>query len=68
MEIKLKLAPRANYSPEALNHLSPCQRVTYELWANGLLYRQIATKIGRPIGTVRSRVNRAREKLESLTA
>jgi RNA polymerase sigma-70 factor (ECF subfamily) len=50
---------------EALATLSPTLRATFVLFAEaGLTYREIAEAQGVPIGTVMSRINAARRKLQ----
>jgi len=50
---------------KALDHLSPKIRTTFVLFAElGLSYKQIAETENIPIGTVMSRINAAREKLQ----
>jgi RNA polymerase sigma-70 factor (ECF subfamily) len=48
---------------EALAELPEHYRVVLELLAQGLKYREIANKLGCPIGTVMSRINRARHAM-----
>ena len=54
---------------EALRHLRPAQRDVLLLcvW-QGLDYAEAAVALGVPIGTVRSRLSRARARLDALTA
>jgi len=50
---------------KALDHLSPKIRTTFVLFAElGLSYKEIAETQDIPIGTVMSRINAAREKLQ----
>ncbi len=50
---------------KALDHLSPKIRTTFVLFAElGLSYKEIAETENIPIGTVMSRINAAREKLQ----
>ena len=50
---------------QALGHLSPKIRTTFVLFAElGLSYKEIAETEDIPIGTVMSRINAAREKLQ----
>lgn len=50
---------------KALDHLSPKIRTTFVLFAElGLSYKEIAETQDVPIGTVMSRINAAREKLQ----
>ena len=50
---------------KGLDHLSPKIRTTFVLFAElGLSYKQIAETENIPIGTVMSRINAAREKLQ----
>ncbi|WP_337176133.1 sigma-70 family RNA polymerase sigma factor [Paludisphaera sp.] len=50
---------------EALANLSPTLRATFVMFAEaGLTYREIAEAQGVPIGTVMSRINAARRKLQ----
>jgi len=50
---------------KALDHLSPKIRTTFVLFAElGLSYKEIAETEAIPIGTVMSRINAAREKLQ----
>jgi RNA polymerase sigma-70 factor (ECF subfamily) len=52
---------------KALSRLSPKIRTTFILFAElGLSYKEIAETQGIPIGTVMSRINAAREKLQQL--
>lgn len=48
---------------EALSRLSSDHRIVLALRAEGLEYDEIADRLGLPIGTVRSRLNRARRAL-----
>lgn len=53
----------------ALTALPKEQRAPFELWlATGLDYRGIAAELGLPVGTVRSRLHRARAALQQLLA
>ncbi|MBN1204731.1 MAG: RNA polymerase sigma factor [Myxococcaceae bacterium] len=47
----------------ALSHLKPRLRLAYEFHASGLRYREIAQKLGAPIGTVGSWISEARQEL-----
>lgn len=50
----------------ALDDLPPQQRKVIQLWAwEELSYEEIAVVLGIPVGTVRSRLHRARARLES---
>ncbi len=53
---------------EAINGLPEAERdaLLLHVW-EGLPYDEVATAVGVPIGTVRSRINRARTKLRELT-
>jgi len=54
---------------QALALLPKEQRGPFELWlATGLDYRGIAARLGLPVGTVRSRLHRARAALQQLLA
>jgi RNA polymerase sigma factor (sigma-70 family) len=51
----------------ALDALPPAQRDVLTLWAwEGFSYEEIATALELPIGTVRSRLSRARSRLEAI--
>ena len=58
---------RADISAAA-HSLTPEQRVALTLWDEGYSYEDIAVRVGAPVGTVRSRISRARERLRELTA
>ncbi len=50
----------------ALNRLSPKLRTTFVLFAEaGLSYEEVAEVLQVPIGTVMSRINAARQKLQA---
>ena len=51
----------------AARSLTPDQREALTLWEEGYSYEDIASKVGVPVGTVRSRISRARERLRELT-
>lgn len=52
---------------KALEQLAPEYQVVMLLWAvDGLAYKEIADAVGIPIGTVMSRLHRARQKLGDL--
>ena len=52
---------------QALNQLSPELRTALTLWAvDELSYKEIADVVGVPIGTVMSRLHRARQKLREI--
>jgi RNA polymerase sigma-70 factor (ECF subfamily) len=52
---------------KALDQLAPEYQVVLLLWAvDGLAYKEIADAVGIPIGTVMSRLHRARQKLADL--
>lgn len=54
---------------QAVTTLPKEQRAPFELWlATGLDYRGIAAALGLPVGTVRSRLHRARACLQQLLA
>ena len=50
---------------QALDGLSDEHKIVVALRAEGLDYQEIAERLAVPIGTVRSRLNRAREALRS---
>ncbi|MGH0032524.1 MAG: RNA polymerase sigma factor [Myxococcota bacterium] len=50
---------------QALEGLSDDHRIVVALRAEGLDYQEIAGRLGVPVGTIRSRLNRAREALRS---
>lgn len=51
---------------DAINNLRDCERETFYLYAIGeASYAEIADTMGVPIGTVRSRLSRVREKLRA---
>jgi RNA polymerase sigma-70 factor (ECF subfamily) len=52
----------------AARSLTPEQRRALTLWEQGYSYEDIATSVGAPVGTVRSRISRARERLRELTS
>jgi RNA polymerase sigma-70 factor, ECF subfamily len=60
------VAYRADLSMAARS-LTPDQREALTLWEEGYSYEDIASKVGVPVGTVRSRISRARERLRELT-
>jgi RNA polymerase sigma-70 factor, ECF subfamily len=63
----LELAERAQAVQQALSQLSPEHRALLLLKdIEGMKYEQIAEVLGVPIGTVRSRLHRARLELRSL--
>ncbi|MEN9934969.1 MAG: hypothetical protein RLZZ387_1548 [Chloroflexota bacterium] len=52
---------------EALNHLPSAQRQAIELaYFGGLSHQEIATKLDRPLGTIKTRVRLGLQKLSSL--
>ena len=52
---------------EAIRSLPPEQRAVLRLWDEGHPYEDIAELTGVPVGTVRSRISRARQRLRELT-
>lgn len=48
-----------------LNELNECYRIVLELLAQDLSYKEIAEKINIPVGTVMSRICRAREQMRN---
>lgn len=65
------LPKRRGYSrpvAKAMAELDRDQRVALELHASGATYREIAREVGAPIGTVMSRLYRARRALEEAVA
>jgi RNA polymerase sigma-70 factor, ECF subfamily len=52
----------------AVQALPPEQRTALLLWDEGYSYEDIAERVGVPVGTVRSRISRGRERLRELTA
>jgi RNA polymerase sigma-70 factor (ECF subfamily) len=55
---------RNSFIEKALNSLPPAQRAVLVMCDyDDLRYDEIATVLGMPIGTVRSRIHRAREEL-----
>lgn len=65
-ERELEIRELLDTLEDALAHLPPDQREIVRLRdVEGLDYREIADRLGVPIGTVRSRLNRARARLRS---
>jgi RNA polymerase sigma-70 factor, ECF subfamily len=52
----------------AARTLAPEQRLVLRLWDEGCSYEEIAERVGTPVGTVRSRISRARQRLRELTS
>lgn len=66
--VENQLAARQQLSAvdAAMNHLKPADRTTLELYAYGdLTYQQVSEALGIPVGTVQSRLNRARRILDT---
>lgn len=67
-ERKLEVRELLDLLDEAFAGLPPDQRRVLELRdVEGLEYRQIADQLGVPVGTVRSRLNRARARVRAST-
>jgi RNA polymerase sigma-70 factor (ECF subfamily) len=63
---ELEKTEAENAARLAVERLRPDYRAVIELWEmNGMQYLEIASSLGIPIGTVRSRLSRARRALQS---
>lgn len=58
-------AVRDSFVATALEHLPPAQRVVIEMYAAGYSQSEIATHLGEPLGTVKSRMRRGLLHLRS---
>jgi DNA-directed RNA polymerase specialized sigma24 family protein len=61
-------SPDNNMPLAFFGFLSKNHKEIYTLRNEGLRYKDIALELGIPIGTVRSRLNRARGKLSALSS
>jgi len=66
-EAKIDAADRWPRVADAVGRLPPAERDTLFLYAwEGLSYEEVASSLEIPVGTVRSRINRARRRIREL--
>jgi RNA polymerase sigma-70 factor (ECF subfamily) len=51
---------------EQIRYLPPMYRTPFMLYVDGYKYEEIAEKLGIPVGTVKSRIFTARERLKAM--
>jgi len=66
----INIEPKENKEAELLkksiDKLSPKSKQTFEMYVNGYSYEEISSNMEIPIGTVKSRINYAKESLRKL--
>ena len=51
---------------EQIRYLPPMHRTPFMLYVEGYKYEEIARKLGLPLGTVKSRISKARQRLKAI--